>query len=371
MTSTLTGKVTWRARYYADDGKQRSRNFPRKVDAQRWLDEQRAALVTGQYADPRAGKMTFGEYADEWRARQVHRPATVDQIDRHFRNHVYVAIGNMPLSKITQGTMQTLVKTMSEKLSPSTVTVIWRYVSSVMKSAVADKKIATTPCVGVKLPAIEKKKVVPIPTATIESLADLVPERYRALVILTAATGMRQGEVFGLTWDRIDLLHRRIKVDRQLRAVDGSAPSFGPVKTPTSNRTIPLPQVAADALAAHQTLVAPGPSGLVFTSTTGAPLRRSSFNETWHRATDAAGVTATFHELRHYYASLLIRHGESVKVVQTRLGHKSAQETLDTYAHLWPDSDDRTREAVDSVLLTRPNQDRALDGVTRLRTSER
>jgi hypothetical protein len=49
-------------------------------------------------------------------------------------------------------------------------------------------------------------------------------------------------------------------------------------------------------------------------------------------------------------ASLLIRHGESVKTVQARLGHASASETLDTYSHLWPDSDDRTREAVDQVL---------------------
>ena len=56
------------------------------------------------------------------------------------------------------------------------------------------------------------------------------------------------------------------------------------------------------------------------------------------------------HALRHYYASLLIRHGESVKVVQERLGHASATETLDTYSHLWPDSDDRTRQAVDLVL---------------------
>ena len=57
-----------------------------------------------------------------------------------------------------------------------------------------------------------------------------------------------------------------------------------------------------------------------------------------------------FHDLRHYYASLLIRRGASVKVVQARLGHKSAAETLDTYSHLWPDDDDRTRDAVDSVL---------------------
>jgi integrase len=48
--------------------------------------------------------------------------------------------------------------------------------------------------------------------------------------------------------------------------------------------------------------------------------------------------------------NLLIRHGESVKVVQARLGHASAAETLDTYSHLWPDSEDRTRAAVDAVL---------------------
>ena len=57
-----------------------------------------------------------------------------------------------------------------------------------------------------------------------------------------------------------------------------------------------------------------------------------------------------FHELRHYYASLLIRYGESIKTVQARLGHKSAEETLNTYSHLWPDSDDRSRDAVDAAL---------------------
>ena len=56
------------------------------------------------------------------------------------------------------------------------------------------------------------------------------------------------------------------------------------------------------------------------------------------------------HELRYYYASLLIRHGESIKTVQRRLGHAAAAETRDTYLHLWPDSDDRTRDAIDAVL---------------------
>jgi len=91
----------------------------------------------------------------------------------------------------------------------------------------------------------------------------------------------------------------------------------------------------------------------VFTTASGRPVRRSNWGDVWRPAVASAGLPGfVFHGLRHYYASLLIRHGESVKSVQDRLGHKSAVETLDTYSHLWPDSDDRTREAVDVVLGT-------------------
>jgi integrase len=115
-------------------------------------------------------------------------------------------------------------------------------------------------------------------------------------------------------------------------------------------RTVPLPQVVVDVLAAH--LAAYPGDELVFTLEGGLPITRSVFGHLWRGVASQAGIpTGTgLHALRHYYASLLIRHGESVKVVQARLGHASAAETLDTYSHLWPDSDDRTREAVDSVL---------------------
>ena len=128
-------------------------------------------------------------------------------------------------------------------------------------------------------------------------------------------------------------------------------PTWPPPKTQASVRTVPLPQVVVDALGAH---LATWPAdGFVFTTELGAPIRRTAFSaRVWRPAVQAAGLPAavTFHALRHFYASLLIRHGESVKTVQARLGHASAAETLDTYSHLWPDSDDRTRAAVDSVL---------------------
>lgn len=92
---------------------------------------------------------------------------------------------------------------------------------------------------------------------------------------------------------------------------------------------------------------------LVFVTDDHEPIRRTWFSgAVWQQVAKTAGlpVGVGFHALRHYYASLLIRHGESVKTVQERLGHATAAETLDTYSHLWPDSEDRTREAVDLVL---------------------
>ena len=94
---------------------------------------------------------------------------------------------------------------------------------------------------------------------------------------------------------------------------------------------------------------------LVFTTARSEPLTRSRFGEGWRQAVADADppATTTYHDLRHFYASLLIRHGESVKVVQRRLGHATAADTLDTYSHLWPDSEDLTRAAVDSVMTLR------------------
>jgi integrase len=145
-----------------------------------------------------------------------------------------------------------------------------------------------------------------------------------------------------------------LRVEQQLVLTPGAPPQIGPPKTDASYRTIPLPQVVVDALAAH--LAAFPATDMVFTDDKGEWLRRIAFNVVRRRAVAAAGLPAGtgFHDLRHFYASLLIRHRESVKVVQMRLGHASAAETLDTYSHMWPHNEDETREAVDNVLGRRP-----------------
>jgi integrase len=214
--------------------------------------------------------------------------------------------------------------------------------------------VSASPCEGTRLPKSDRRHVEPLPTDAVRELEAAIPPRFRAMVTLGAGTGLRQGEAFGLSVDRVDFLRRTLTVDRQLITLAGREPYLAPPKTQASVRVIPLPQVVVEALAGHLAAFPAGDDGFVFTSVEGRPLRRQHFSaRVWRpavAATPSIPAGTRFHDLRHYYASLLIRHGESVKTVQARLGHASAAETLDTYSHLWPDSDDRTREAVDDVL---------------------
>lgn len=342
----------YRARYRDPEGKEHSAHFRRKLDADNWLDKKRGELVEGRWVDPNAGRKKFSAYAAEWQAIQVHRPTTEAQVASNLKNHVLPILGDRPIGSIRTSEIQAWAKGRGEVLAPSTVEVIYNHLRAIFRAAVADKVIAESPCTDkVKLPRRERRKVEPMAVETVQAITEAVPSRYRALVMLAAGTGLRQGEAFGLTVDRVDFLRRTVKVDRQLILLPGAGPEFGPPKTDASYRTVPLPQVVVDELAAHLARWPAGESGLIFTNDQGEPIRRTRFSDVWRSAVKATKVDgAKFHDLRHFYASLLIRHGESVKVVQSRLGHASAAETLDTYSHLWPDSEDQTRAAVDLVL---------------------
>lgn len=114
-----------------------------------------------------------------------------------------------------------------------------------------------------------------------------------------------------------------------------------------------FPQVVASALAAHLARWPAHPTfGLIFTNERGAPLQEHPFAAAWATARGRADVPewATPHDLRHCYASALIRGGASVKVLQARLGHASAKRSLDTYGDLFRDEEDRTRDVIDRAL---------------------
>lgn len=188
--------------------------------------------------DPRSGRVTFREYAERWRQSQVHRPSTQLYIEGNLRRHAYPALGDRPLSSIRPSHVQAWVKAMTERLAPATVGTVHGVVSGIFRAAVRDRLIMANPCESTRLPKTTASRVEPLPVETVLALADAVPDRYRALVILAAGSGMRQGECFGLTVDRIDFLRRIVRVDRQLVTVSGQPSYLGPPKTSASVRTI-------------------------------------------------------------------------------------------------------------------------------------
>ncbi len=88
----------WRARYRDDAGREHAKHFPRKVDAQGWLDQITASVVTGHYVDPSAGKVTVKAHAARWEAVQVSSAGTKRIVDNALRLHLVPALGERPVA---------------------------------------------------------------------------------------------------------------------------------------------------------------------------------------------------------------------------------------------------------------------------------
>ncbi len=111
----------WLARYRDETGKEFSKQFDRKIDGQRWLDEVTTSLVTGTYVDPRAGKVTFKDYAAEWLALQPLRPTTLLLYEQFLRLNINPTIGARPLAAIRPSHIQAMVAALGARLSPGVV----------------------------------------------------------------------------------------------------------------------------------------------------------------------------------------------------------------------------------------------------------
>lgn len=175
---------------------------------------------------------------------------------------------------------------------------------------------------------------------------DALPDRLRATVLLGAFVGLRDAEVCGLRVSDIDFMRGIINPAVQHPAV--------PLKTNASRAALPIPQSLALALSAHVAQWSAG--GFVFVNEWGdqlAPWQMQRAIRAAREKVPGLPPNFRFHDLRHYLASMLIASGADVKVVQARLRHASAKTTLDTYTHLWPDSDESTRTAIDAVMTAR------------------
>jgi integrase len=266
-------------------GPQKVRHFARKRDAELFLDAIRGDLAHGIYVDPAGGRTLFVEYAERWRSVQVHRPGTTTQVETYLRLHAYPYLGTRQLGAIRRSDLQAWVKELTAVLAPRSVELVYRWVATIFKAAVGDRLLASSPCIGITLPKCNDAEVVPLSVSEVEAMVAAVPDRYRALVVFAAGMGLRQGECFGLTVDRVDFFRRQVRVDRQLVSALRGVPEFGPPKSKAGFRTVPMLEVVSSALAAHLARYRPGQYGLVFTSRTGNPLRRNTLGSMWHPGT--------------------------------------------------------------------------------------
>jgi integrase len=216
---------------------------------------------------------------------------------------------------------------------------------SIFNAAARDRLVAHNPVLGLRLPRSERERIVPLTIAHVSALADAVPDRCRAMVVAQAGLGLRVGELLALRIQEVDFLHRTVRTEHQLSR-DGK--ELLPPKTPRSRRAVPLPNAVAEALAEHVRKF-PDAQVLITTSRGNQYPQLDYVRRVFNPAVQRAGlpVGTTSHDLRHHYASVLLAAGESVVAVAERLGHENATLVLTTYGHLLPDSEDRTRRAID------------------------
>jgi integrase len=343
--SIPSGATTWRARWReVPRGPQRSKTFTRKIDAQQFLAKTERDLILGTYTDPTARKVTLGEYVEGWVAAQPWRASSADRVASLLRVHILPMFGPRPLAAIRRSDIQGFTTALSGRLAPASVEGVARLLRSILRAAVADGVISKSPADGTRLPRREGVQMVPLTVAEVRRVADAAQAELGQAVVLAASTGLRQGELFGLTVDRFQWARREIVVDRQLVTPTTGAPYFGPCKTARSVRTVPLADHAAKAIAVQLDRYGAGEDALVF-HRGGSPWSRKRAADAMRRASAAAEVEATWHSLRHHAASVLIAQGLGVTAVAAVLGHSPA-ECLKTYAGWWPNEHEAIRAAL-------------------------
>lgn len=336
----------WRARYRDGAGREHAQHFGRKVDAQQWLDTVTSSLVQGTHVDPKTARMTVEAWCATWLAGYATRRAStvrqarvhVAQINRAFGSH---RLADVRPSQVRAWTAQLK----SEGYADSTVYATYRRFAQIMGDAVQDGIIPRSPCSRRTSPGGGSQRPYVATTEQVWALHDAMDEHLRPAILLGAFAGLRTAETCALRTSDVDFMRGIVAPAIQWPAE--------PLKSDTSRTPVPIPRELALELAAG---VKKYEGATVVANEVGAPcspweLQRAV--RVARKKVKGLPVAFRYHDLRHYFASLLIASGSDVKVVQRRLRHASAMTTLNTYGHMWPDADESARAAVGVVLAAR------------------
>lgn len=335
----------WRARYRDADGKEHARHFETKKAGQKWLDEVTTATLTGQYVDPKAGKITLKVFYDDWAARQIWEHSTQKTMDLSVRS---CSFKDVELGKVRRSHVESWVKKMSAaKLAPITIRTRVNNVRTVIRAAIRDKVMALDPVEGVPLPRIRRAEhAMEIPTPEqVGAVLGKMPKHLRAFVAVCAFAGLRLGEACAIRLEDFDFLGRKLSVVRQVQRGKDKKPEIRAPKY-GSERVVHVADELLQMINAHLDVVGVSAKDHYLFFSGSDPIDFNTVHKHWREARAAVGLPKLrVHDLRHFYASGLIADGVDVVAVQRALGHAKASTTLNTYSHLWPSAEDRTRAA--------------------------
>jgi integrase len=351
------------------DGKRRQTRVV--ADTKKGLDAKvtqlRASIISGGFGEADGSKLTVAQYMERWleaNARAV-RPSTQQRYSDLLRLHALPFIGRIKLAKLTPLDVERLYRNrMTEgRLSPTTVGVLHCVLHKSLRQAIRWGLLMRNVTEAVEPP---RDSVTERPVWDEDQLDRFLTmaeqDELGALFLLAALTGMRRGEVLGLTWGALSLAEGELSVVRTIiRGTDGGKFTFSEPKTQKGKRRIALPSMLVEALQKHrceQMEIRRKMGGkyrtdldLVFVNADGTPVHPNTLRYQFNRLIAKAGVPRIpFHSLRHTHATLMLLNGEHPRVVQERLGHSDVSITLNRYSHVTPQMQRDAADRLDFML---------------------
>ena len=307
-------------------------------------------MDSGTYAEP--SKMKVSQWLDEWLASYTMniKPATRSAYEEHIRVHIKPSLGDIPLKQLSTRDIQQLYTGLlkERELSPKTVRNIHGVLHRTLEQAKLLGYIRVNPADAAVTPRVEKKQVETLDAEDIgKFLAAIRGTKYEYPLFVAVFTGLRQGELLGLTWDCVDFEHGMLLINKQHNRVKGDTEfRFASLKNDKA-RVLTVADEVIDVLKLQKQrqeswAAALGngwenPDNLVFTTEFGRYINNKILYQNFKRIAKKLGKPGLrFHDLRHTYAVNSLRAGDDIKTVQENLGHATASFTLSTYAHATP-----------------------------------
>lgn len=362
---------TWEARFVVGIDPGTGKDIRKSVyaktqkEVRKKMTEAIAALDKDDYREP--CKMTVGQWLDIWAKDYLGgvKPYTVSSYTRLIRNHIKPALGSIRLEALKAHTIQAFYNSLCEPkedtpaLSPKTVKNIHGVLHKALQQAVKEDYIRTNPTDACTPPRYVRKEIKPLDENDTARFVEAIRGHfYEILFLVTLFCGLRQGEVLGLTWDRVDFDKGTITINRQLQKVVGGGGACNLVPTKNGKGRVITPASTIMQLLKDQRRkqaewrLKAGPAwgndwDLVFTDGEGVPIAPFTLYKSFKRiAEDIGRPDARFHDLRHSYAVAAIKSGDDIKTVQGNLSHATASFTLDVYGHV---TDQMKRESAERM----------------------